>query len=480
MRQDLRKVHLVLRGQYIHPKTEKCDEELMKFRIASMVPDRPPFGSSETRGLTWVSMSRSSLSLWRSQTFISLNYPAFRLYWISQIISLVGTWLQNTAQSYLVLEMTGSSALLGWVSATFFVPSLLLSVWVGTLLDHLHRGRMLQITQIVLACNALFTGLLLQTGHLSVPLIFVVVFISGCANAFNMPSRQTMAAGFVPKGQLPNALALNNLSFNLSRTAGQALFGVVVPLFSWLFAYASEDLSRLSIPFYWNAVSFAVTLFLQRSLPIEPPKGKGVLDLSRFWNDTKVGLVYVVRHPVIRPTLLLVAVVSTFLINFQVLVPYFAKQVFHLGEMGFGLLNATFGLGSMAGALYQASQSSTLRNLRRASLVLAFALMGLSLSETVVLAAGCLFVCGFCSMVVLISANGTVQLAVQDALRGRVMSVYSTVVIGVSPIGAVLSGFLISKGAHVGTGAMAALGLLCVLALWRQIPREQENKTAIK
>ncbi len=421
---------------------------------------------------------------WRHKTFASLGYPAFRLYWFSQIISLVGTWLQNTAQSYLVLEMSGSSALLGWVSAVFFLPSLLFSILAGTLLDHVHRGKLLQWTQVMLLATALITGILVQTEHISLPLIFVMAFLTGLANAFNMPARQTMAATFVPREGLPNALALNNLSFNLSRTLGQALFGVVVPLGIWLFSslhlsgFSSTSLSRLALPFYLNALAFAVTIGLQFALPIKAPAADP--HKKDLWQDTLEGFRYVRNDAQLPYILLLVAGISIFLLNFQVLIPSVAKQLYHLNETGFGVFNALFGVGSVAGALFQASQPDPRQSLRKASLLLPISLLIFAFTPNIYAAGLALMICGTLTMMVLISANSSVQMALEEQFRGRVMSIYTLVLVGVAPIGAVLSGWLVSSGLGLGlrwgTAVLAILGATCVLALWKKLPSGKARK----
>jgi len=433
--------------------------------------DKLSFSSrAYTRAMTGFSLSLQS---WQQRTFSSLKYPAFRLYWTSQILSLVGTWMQNTAQSYLVLELTGSSTALGWVNAVYFLPSLLFSLLAGALLDVLHKGKVLQATQGVLLLTALLTGVLIQTGFVSVPIIMVIALVSGTANAFNMPARQTMAATFVPREGLTNAVALNSLSFNLSRTVGQALFGLVVPLGIWLLAHGNgESLSRLALPFYLNAAAFVLAIFFQMKLPF--PATRGEVSDHNLLRDTLEGLRYVRSQPRILYVIVLVCGVSTFLLNFQILIPTYAKQLYFLKESGFGMLSAVFGLGSTFGALYQASQHDPSRSLRSSALIVPLTLLVLPWMPNLVLSSAMLMVCGFFMMTLLISANSTVQLSLEESFRGRVMALYSMMIVGVAPIGALLAGVLLSSsegfGPRWGTVALALLGAVCVGLVWRRLP----------
>ena len=168
------------------------------------------------------------LSGWRARTFSALRHRHYRRYWFSQLLSLVGSWMQATAQQYLVLELTGgSSTALGYVTVAQFLPSLLLSLFAGAVVDRVPRRRVLLATQVTLLLTAATLAVTTHLGVVSLPLVMAIAFVAGIANAFDMPARQSMVVDFVPRGDVPNAVALNSLSFNVSRTVGQALFGVV-------------------------------------------------------------------------------------------------------------------------------------------------------------------------------------------------------------------------------------------------------------
>lgn len=392
------------------------------------------------------------------------------------MISLVGSWMQSTAQAYLVLELTNnSSRALGLVNVAQFAPSLVFSLFAGALIDRLSKLRVLQVTQIVLMLSALTLGVLIQTGTVTLTLLLVLAVVAGTANAFNMPTRQSMVADFVPRSLLANAVALNSLSFNVSRTVGQALFGFVVPVGIYLLARGDGDsIARLAFPFYLNALAFVAVILIQSTLPVvrQPDDGGH----HHLLLDTLQGLRYVRATRQLLYVMLYVGGLSLTIINFNVIIPYYARVVYHLGDTGFGLLNAAFGAGAMLGALWQASKPNPVRNLRLGALMLlAFSAL-LAVINHPVLAALALAGCGFAMLSLLISANSTVQLVVKDALRGRVMSLYSFVLVGMAPPGAVISGELISQdgplGPRLGLVVLAFLGGAVVVLLWRKLPRE--------
>ncbi|WP_110884759.1 MFS transporter [Deinococcus yavapaiensis] len=420
--------------------------------------------------------SASRFTAWRARTFQALTIPTFRRYWYSQLLSLVGGWMQGTAQAYLVLELTNNDAgALSLVNVAQFAPSLAFSLFAGAIIDRFSKLRVLQITQLVLLACALALGALIHTDTVTLPLLLLVALVAGTANAFNMPTRQSMVADFVPRSSLANAVALNSLSFNVSRTLGQALFGVVVPLGVYLVAGGrSDDTSRLAFPFYLNAVAFVVAIVLQMGLP---SIARG--DASKHGNlvaDTLEGLKYVRRNKSVLAIMLYVGGLSLTIINFQIIIPYYARVVYDLKDAGFGLLNATFGAGAMIGALLQAAAPNPLRNLRYGALLLLASSVLLSLTPSPLLGAPLLAACGFSMLAVLISANSTVQLSIPDELRGRVMSLYTFVLVGMAPPGALISGWIISSrgpfGPKLGLALLAGLGALVVLACWRSLPRQ--------
>ncbi|WP_019588681.1 MFS transporter [Deinococcus apachensis] len=414
-------------------------------------------------------------SAWRTRTFRALRHVHYRRYWFSQLLSLVGSWMQSTAQQYLVLELSGgSSAALGYVTVAQFLPSLLLSLFAGAVIDRVPRRRVLLATQVTLMLTAAALAVTTHLGIVTLPLVMALAFVSGTANAFDMPARQSMVVDFVPRGDVPNVVALNSLSFNVSRTLGQAVFGLVAALGVSLLAGGNPDnLSRLALPFYLNVASFVVVLFVIATLPFPPREGAS---RGTVLEDIREGLAYVRHTPAVRNVMLLVGALSLTVINFNIIIPYFARVVFGAREAAFGTLSAAFGLGAMAGALWQASKPNPLRNLRVGGVLLIASTVALAFTPGPVLGTPVLAACGFGMLSLLVSANSTVQLSIPDHLRGRVMSLYSFVLVGMGPPGALIASTLISKegplGPRWGLLALAALGSLSLLALWMRLPRE--------
>ena len=413
---------------------------------------------------------------WRVKTFRGLRHVHYRRYWLSQLLSLVGSWMQSTAQSYLVLELThNNSAALGWVTAAQFTPSLLLSLFAGAVVDRTSRRRVLLATQITLLITALILAVTTHLGLVTLPMVLILAGVSGIANAFDMPARQSMVVDFVPREDVPNAVALNSLAFNVSRTLGQAAFGLVAALGVALFAgrgTASDSVEGLAFAFYLNVASFGLVLYVIATLPF-PKRDRGG-PRRPVIGDINEGLRYVRGTPAIAYTMLLVALLSLTAINFNVVIPYFARAVYHLREGGFGAMNAAFGAGAMVGALWQASQRDPARNLRLGAVILILSLALFAVTPSAWLASLVLAFCGFGMLTFLISANSTVQLTVPDALRGRVMSLYSLVLAGMGPPGALLVSYLIGDagplGPRQGVGAVVALSVVAVASVWRRLP----------
>ncbi|WP_221090805.1 MFS transporter [Deinococcus aquaedulcis] len=411
---------------------------------------------------------------WRQRTFSALQHPDYRRYWFSQLLSLVGSWMQATAQQYLVLELSGgSSAALGWVTVAQFTPTLLLSLFAGVVIDRVSRRRVLLSTQITLLLTALALAVTTHLNMVTLPLVLMIAFVAGVANAFDMPARQSMVVDFVPRSDVPNAVALNSLSFNVSRTVGQALFGVVAALgVSVLAGGDAENVARLALPFYLNVASFFVVLYVLATLPF--PAREQARPASML-ADIGEGLRYVRATPTVRHVMLLVGALSLTIINFNVIIPYYARVVFGAREATFGALSAAFGIGAMAGALWQASKPNPLRNLRVGALLLLGSAALLALTPGPALAFPVLAACGFGMLSLLVSANSTVQLTIPDALRGRVLSLYSFVLVGMGPPGALIASTLISRdwvlGPRWGLLALVALGGAALLLLWTRLPR---------
>jgi MFS family permease len=393
----------------------------------------------------------------------ALAFRDFRLFCSGQLVSLVGTWMQSVAQSWLVLELTNSPFRLGLVGTLQFAPMLLLSFFAGVLADRLPKRRLLVVTQSVMAAQALALAALVASGRVEYWHVVAMAAVYGLANALDMPARQSFVADMVGKEALVSAIALNSAMFNGARVVGPALAGLAIARWGTATAFAVNALSFL-------AVIGALLAMETEGLP-RRPGGR------RIGSEIAEGLAYAVRTPRILLVLGLVLVVSVFLFNYNVMVPLLARQGLGLDAHGFGLLMAALGVGAVAGALTLAMLGHgrpAVRSLIVPALVLAVATAALALATRFGLAAALLAVMGFCGILVMAGANTSHQLTAPDELRGRIMSLHMLAFAGMTPFGAFMVGSLAERLgiratlAVVGTcGAAGVLGL----ALWWRLRR---------
>ncbi|WP_119360933.1 MFS transporter, partial [Meiothermus luteus] len=379
-----------------------------------------------------------------------LRDPRYRAYWIALFLSQMGTWMQAATQGWLVLELTHSAERLGLVVALQFLPSLLFSLPAGVLSDRYSRRNLLLLTQGGMAVLALGMFILIATGWVRYPHVLVFAFLYGLFNAMDLPVRQAYTVELAGKERYPGAIALNSFGFNTSRLLGPALAGLLIAGFGLSWSYLVNALSF--VPLLW-------VLLKSPSLAVERRKGGVVADALE-------GLRFVWGEPLVRQVVVLVGLTSLLGMNFQTIVPAYARLELGLDAQGFGFLMSAVGLGSILAALLQAiaSRAHPLRAVLGSAL-LGLALLALALPLPPGWVAFVFALAGLGMITTLINANTTVQLLAPDRIRGRVMSVYSMVLLGSGPLGAYLSGLLIETlGVRLGIGAMGALTLAA--ALW--------------
>ncbi|MFN3265951.1 MAG: MFS transporter [Deinococcales bacterium] len=395
------------------------------------------------------------------QIFAALEVAAYRNFWVAQLFSLIGSWLQASAIGWLVVTLLYpnqpalATAQLGILSAIQWTPSLFLSLFAGALLDRFSRKKALFASQTMLMCVAISFSLVVYFKIASFPLVAMLAFCAGIANVFDIVARQSLVPTLVPKPLMPNAIALNALAFNSTRIFGGALFGLVAPL-------------GLASIFVLNALSFLGVLYAIWYIEIPMPAPR---KSSNILEDVKTGLVYVFQNKKVGVPILLLMCLSLTVINFQVIIPTFARFALGLNEDGFGLLSAAFGVGAAIGAVIQAIKTDDKRGLMRwGGVQLSGSMLLFSFVPNLTWACLVLVLAGTGMILVTVSVNSTVQVSTPDELRARVMSVFSLVFAGMSPPGALLSGWLMSGfGARGGVVVLGALGLLAVLALGRAI-----------
>ena len=397
------------------------------------------------------------------RAFAHRNY---RLFFAGQAISVVGTWMQSVAQGWLVLQLTGDPFYLGLVSAIAFLPVLILGLFGGLIADALPKRRTLQATQSIQMLLAFVLFGLSVSGSVQVWHVLVLAGLLGVTNAVDMPTRQAFAVEMVGREDIGNAVALNSAMFNGARIVGPAAAGLAIGIFGIPIAFLLNGVSFL-------AVIAAYAMMRQDDLhsPQRHPRPESVGEVGRTLAE---GLRYVRRTPLVLLAVSTIGLVSTFGMNFGVIVPAVAQDVLHSDALGYGLLMAATGVGSLMAALLIAFS----RRSRPALIGVGAAVLGLGL---VVAAATSVFwvalliwaIVGFGGIAMAATANTTIQLAVPDELRGRVMSVYTTVFAGSTPVGGLLVGSIASRygvqASLVVGGVGSLLAGLTAIAWLRQI-----------
>jgi len=391
------------------------------------------------------------------RTFRALRHRDYRLWWFSQMVSLVGTWVQTVAQNWLVYRLTGSAAMLGLVNFAGLVPSLPMGLWAGSLADRFDKRRLVLIAQVTMFVQAAALAALSLTGVVRAWHVVVMAFILGVAQALDVPARQSFVVELVGKEDLTNAIALNSTIFNVARSVGPAVAGILV-------VAVGEGLA-----FTINAISFIpviAALVAMRTSSIRHETKEGP------YRQIVEGLRYTSRHELVWVIASLVGVSAFFVMPYSVLMPIFAKEVFGGGAGVYGFLMTCIGVGALVGALAVASlgpggQRGKLLNastVALASFVLAFVFV-----RTLWLAAAVLAVTGFFFVVQNSLANTIIQLNVSDQLRGRVMSIYFLIFMGAMRLGALQAGYVaryVDVRAALIIGAAASLIWSGVVA-WR-------------
>jgi MFS family permease len=386
-----------------------------------------------------------------SPTFRAFKVRNFRLYASGAIISNIGTWMQRVAQDWLVLELTHSGTALGIVTGLQFLPALLISPYAGLIADRFAKRRVLTMTQLAMGTVALVLGTLTVTGVVEAWQVYVLAFVFGIGTAFDAPTRQSFVVEMVGKDELSNAVGLNSASFNAARLIGPGLAGLLI---HWI---GTGPVIIL------NGISYAaviLSLYLMRPDELHSPKLAG-----REKGMIRDGMRYLWRRPDLMMVLTAVFFAGTFGLNFQMTAALMATQAFHKGAGEYGILGSILAIGSLAGALLAARRVRT-----RARLVigagLAFGVMVLisGLMPTYLSYALVLPLVGFTALTMLTSANATMQLGIEPTMRGRVMALYMTVLMGGTPIGSPFIGWVGqtfgARWSLIVGGALTVLGTL--------------------
>jgi MFS family permease len=382
-----------------------------------------------------------------SATFAAVQYPNYRRWFIGQVLSLGGTWMQSVAQGWLVYQMTGSSLALGAITAAGTIPTIFLMLPAGAITDRVSKRRLLMITQVVMMISALILAALTWLKVLQVWQIAALAVVSGIAQSFDAPARLALTPNLVEdRADLQNAIAMNSMMFNLARVAGPAIGGLVLASMgaAWCFTI--------------NALSFLAVLIALAGIKLPSDVGNPHSD-RRMSAEIGEGLRYVWRQPVVRTLVTLVGVTSLFGLSYSVLLPAYATDVLKVDAKGYGLLNAAVGIGALVGSLSMASLSrwkSKGIQLAVGSLVFPLALLCFAATRSYVLALFCLAGAGMSFVIQNATSNTIIQLLVPDDLRGRVMSVYTLFLFGAAPVGAMFAGAVAQRWNPTAAIAMGA------------------------
>ncbi|MGH7325499.1 MAG: MFS transporter [Candidatus Rokuibacteriota bacterium] len=374
----------------------------------------------------------------------ALNHRDFRRWYLAALVSQVGTWMQSVAQAWLVLQLTNSPLLLGLIGTLQWGPMLFLALVSGAIADRLPKRRLLMATQAAMGGQALILGTLAATGHVRYWHIGLLALVAGVANALDNPARQSFNADLVGRDDVVNAVALNSAAFNSARIVGPAAAGLLIGRWG-------------VVPtFFINGVSFLVVLGALATVRVEGRSRAGTR--RSMAEEIREGLDYALRTPRIRQVLAVLLVVSFCVFNFSVYVPLLARTVLGLGAEGFGFLMASVGVGAVAGALTLGifvSRQPPLAVLFGAAAVACAGLIGIAAVRQFELAVPLLFIVGFAGIVAVAGCNTALQINAPDALRGRVMSIYTLIFGGSFPIASIVIGAL-SERWGVSTAFLAA------------------------
>ena len=391
----------------------------------------------------------------RARTFRSLRrHRNYRIFFTGQLVSLAGTWMQNVALAWLVIELSGSPLAIGALAFWRFVPFTIFGLVAGVVADRIESRKLVMATQAAAMVVSIALAVVTLTDTATLPLVYVLAALGGIALAFDAPGRQSLTFQMVGPRELPNAVALNSGLFNGSRVIGPAIAGLVIAAVG------------TGICFVLNAVSFLAVLSAlaivraEELYPVAKDRSATIVGglrraASFAWNE-----------PQLRLILSVVTVVSTVGFNFHVLVPLLAADTLHVGPEGFGLLSATFGLGALVGALATASlRQASWRMFSIGTASFGVLVLLLAPVQNAYLAGLVLFGIGISFTLFTANANSLVQLTAPDHLRGRLIGLYLFAFLGLAPIGGLFAGWLADVGGTSLAFAVAGLTALATIGI---------------
>jgi MFS family permease len=400
---------------------------------------------------------------WRD-TFSALKHRNFRLFFIGQLVSLTGTWIQSTAQGWLVYQMTGSKVLLGTVAAVGSLPMLLFSAWGGSLADRHSKRTVVFWTQTGMMVLAFLFAALVGLGHIQTWHILVLAALGGVAMAFDMPARQAFMVEMTSREDLMNAVSLNSSIVNGARVVGPAVAGVLMAQVGMTWCFLLNGLSFIAV------IAGLLMMRLPRFVPPPAPHSMGRHMLE--------GFTYVAGHRRVRILLLLFGVVGVFGWSYAVLLPAYATDILHVGESGYGALLSANGCGAFLGAMTVAAFGNRVRPrvmVLGGLWIFSVMLLLVAFLRSFPLVMACLAVSGWGMMLYFSTTNTLIQTTVSDEMRGRVMGIWAIVFGGMLPVGGIESGVLsqtvgVPWTIAIGGAVCAGAGLVTWATVRRNAP----------
>ncbi|MCP9487743.1 MAG: MFS transporter [Gaiellaceae bacterium MAG52_C11] len=410
-------------------------------------------------------MSAALLAL-NARTFASLKrHRNYRLFFIGQLVSVIGTWMQNIALAWLVIELTSSPLAVGILAFCRFAPFTVFGLFAGVVADRIENRKLVMATQLFsMVISALLTVVVL-TGTTSLWLVYVLATLGGCALVFDAPGRHALTFQLVGREELPNAVALNASLFNASRVVGPSLAGVLIAAFGVGVCFAINTVSFLAV---------LTSLLLMRTAELVPVARDA--EPPSMLRSIAEGLRYARHTPHVRLILAIVTVVSTVGFNFHVILPLLASETLSTGPEVFGILSAFFGAGALVGALLSAALGrASWKVLVAGTGGFSVTLLAIAPLTAVWACALLLFVTGACFTLWTSNANSILQLGAPDHLRGRVVSLYLWAFAGLAPVGGLLAGFLTDLGGTpLAFLVSGATGLLMTLIAGRELRQRRD------
>ena len=362
----------------------------------------------------------------------ALQHADYRNFWIGNFLSNIGTWMQNIAEGWLVLQLSNSAFWLGMVGFAATFPVTVFTIFGGVVADRVNKKKLIFITQTVMMLCAFYLAGMTYFHKITVVQIVIVAFISGMAMALNAPAYQALVPRLVPKPDLANAIALNSAQFNMSRVLGPALGGFAMRILG------------IAGNYFLNGLSFIAVLIALRKIEYEE-EPKTDRPQTRVVDDLRAGLRYVFHDPRMGPMVTLTTVMSLLVFPFISFLPLFARNVLHVGETGLGMLMAASGIGAFTSAVVIAQQREVKNRgeiIVRAGICYCIAIIIFALSQSFWLSVAMMFASG-CSMLFMVAnVNTALQHMSSEEMRGRVMAIYATSFLGLVPIGSLFAGAL--------------------------------------